>query len=108
MTPERAPIVPGEGRVRRILDRIARIGAEIADKDEFTEPPPLFYAVGLSLYAAAYLVLMFGMLGVIPALILRRTVGMPGIVIDALLSAVVAVSVLIWIFVGIAAAIKLG
>src|SRR5262249_43004418 len=108
MTPGRAPIVPGEGRVRRMLNQIAWTGAEIAFKDEFTEPPSLVYAVGLSLYAVAYFVVLFGGLSVIPALILHRTVGMPGIVVDALVAAVVAVSMIIMIGVFIAAAIKLG
>jgi hypothetical protein len=108
VTRGRAPIVRGEGRVRRTLDSIVRIGAEIADEDEFTEPPSLLYAVGLGLYAVAYFVVVLGIFGVILALILRRTVGMPGIVIDALVSAVVAVSAIIFIGVGIGAAVQLG
>ena len=95
MTRGRGRIVRGEGRVRRILDRIAWTGAEIAAEDELTEPPPLVYAVALSVYAVAYFVLVLGILGVILALILRRTVGMSGIVIDALVSAVLATSAVI-------------
>jgi hypothetical protein len=97
----RAPIVRGEGRIRRVLNRVLWLAIDIAEEDEVTEPPPLVDAVAGS-------IALYALLGVVIALILRWTIGLSSIVIDALITVVAVAAVIIFIGEVVAAAARFG
>jgi hypothetical protein len=86
----RAPIIRGEDRTRRVLNKIVWLGIDIGAEDKVTEPPPLVAAL-------AWCLAVYGMFAVVTFLILHWTVGLSGAAIEAALGVVASAAVFLFV-----------